>query len=323
MADAPAAPAAAPAAPAVASTEQTPPAAPVTTPATPPEKAPPAPDASRLLAEARRAERAIQGEKRAWKEQRAREEAQWKERVAKAEAVEAKLARVSEDPLAALEILGVSYENLSLAQLNDGKPPADLKVRELEKRIADAEKKAAEEKAAEKKKAEEALTAQQKATLERWHAATTKKVVDAGDKYELINALGYSAEVGKMVEEHYDATGEEVSWEKAAERLEAHLQAEQEPAVAEVFKRLTNTKWFKSRYAPVAKEQPAPAAPRRSRDLEVPETKRVAPPAPPAAPPAPTITHRMTASSNPRSAAAATRAELRARAQALIDGKGG
>src|SRR5690242_4839365 len=119
-----------------------------------------------------------------------------------------------------------------------------------------------------------------------------------------------------MVEEHYDATGEEVPWTAAAERLEAHLQAEQEPAVAEVFKRLTATKWFKSRYAPVAKEPEKAPAPRRSRDPEVPETKvETAPPSTPA----PTITNKMVAAYNPRSAAAKTRAELRAKAEAFIN----
>lgn len=320
MAEAPVAPSAVPAA-----TPSTEPAAPAPAPApaaaTPPE-APKAPDASRLLAEATRRERAVQQEKRAWKEQRSREEAQWKERIAAAERYEAKRAKVKEAPLSALEELGVSYEELSVAQLNDGKPGADLAIRKAEEKVAALEKKIEDEKKAEEARRAEEHKATQAKVLEQWHARTTAAVQAAGEKYELINALGYQGEVGKMVEEHYDATGQEVSWTVAADKLEAHLQAEQEPAVAEVFKRLTQTKWFKSRYAPVTKEpEKAPPAPRRFRDQDVPEKKVEAPP--PAAPPAPTITHRMTASySNPRSEAAKSRAELRAKAEAALYGKG-
>lgn len=292
------------------------PAAPVQPQATPPVEPKKGPEASRLLAEAARRERAVQAEKAAWKKQRAQEEAQWKERIARAEAVEAKLAKAKDAPLTALEALGLSYEELSMAQLNDGKPGADLAIRKAEEKVAALEKKIEDEKKAAEEKAKQDRDATQKQVLEQWHARTTQAVIAAGEKYELVNALGYSGEVGKMVEEHYDATGEEVPWPVAAEKLEAHLQAEQEPAVAEVFKRLTNTKWFKSRYAPVAKEpEKAPALPRRSRDTDVPEKKTEAPPAPPA----PTITNRMVASSNPRSAAAKTRAELRAQAQAILD----
>lgn len=311
------APVAIPEAPAAPASEPTSPVVPETPKATPP--APPkGPDASRILAEATRRERAVLAEKKAWKEQRAREEAQWKERIARAEAVEAKLAKAQKEPLTALEALGVSYEELSIAQLNDGKPGADLAIRKAEEKIAALEAKIEAEKKAEAEKAKAQQTEAEKATLARWHETTTKRVVAAGEKYELVNALGYASEVGKMIEEHYDATGEEVSWEAAAEKLEAHLQAEQEPAVAEVFKKLTNTKWFKSRYAPVAKEEPAPPKPRRSSDPEVPESRKSSP-QPAATPPAPTITPRMTAVyTNPRSAAARTRAEIRALAEAEL-----
>lgn len=308
---------AAPEAPSAAPSASTPETAPAAAPASPAPVAAPAPtkgpEASRLLAEAARRERAVQADKAAWKAQRAKEEAVWKERIARAEAVEAKLAKAKSAPLSALEALGVSYEELSIAQLNDGKPGADLAIRQAEEKVAALEAKFE----AEKKQAEEKQTAAQKAaeqkTLEQWHARTASAVVAAGEKYEMINALGYAGEVGKMVEEHYDATGEEVPWTVAADKLEAHLQAEQEPAVAEVFKKLTNTKWFKSRYAAVQKAAEAPAAPpRRSRDTDVPEKKV-------AAPPAPTITNKMSASTNPRSGAAKTRAELRAQAMALLN----
>lgn len=304
---APEAPSAAPVAPATETASAVPA---VPAPAAP---APKAPEASRLLAEAARRERAVQADKAAWKAQRAKEESAWKERVARAEAVEAKLAKVQSEPLSALEALGISYEELSIAQLNDGKPGADLAVRRAEEKVAALEKKIEADKAAEAEKQTAAQKAQEVKVLQQWHQRTAQAVVAAGEKYEMINALGYAGEVGKMVEEHYDATGEEVPWTVAADKLEAHLQEEKEPAVAEVFKKLTNTKWFKSRFAAVQKAAEAAAAPpRRSRDTDVPETK-VATPA------APTITNKMSASTNPRTAAAKTRAELRAQAMALLN----
>ncbi len=278
--------------------------------------APPAPakgpDASRLLAEAARKERAVQAEKASWKAQRTKEEGEWKERIAKAERFEAAKANAKKAPLAALAELELTYEELSTAQLQDGKPGADLAIREANEKIAALEKSIAADKEKAKADAEQAQKDAGKAAVAKFHENVSRSVVAAGDKYELVNALGYQGEVGKMIEEHYDATGVEKSWTEAADALEAHLQAEQEPAVAEVFKKLAGTKWFKSRYAPVAQATQAPAAPRRSRDTEVPEKKVEAP--------APTITNKMTASHKPSNAAGKTRAELRAQAEKLLGG---
>jgi len=288
-----------------------------------PAAAKPTASESRVFAEAARKERAIQAEKAAWKAQRAKEEAAWQERIAKAQAVEEKLAKAKKEPLTALEALGLSYEELTIAQLNEGKPGADLAVRAAEEKIAaleakiEADKKAAAEEAA-KKQAES-----EKATVAAWHDATAKWVSGQADKYELVNALGYQREVGRMIEEHYDATGEEVPREVAAEKLEAHLQSMQDPAMGETWKRVTSTKWFQSRYAPVAKkeESKTPPPPRRSSDPEVPAKKAEAhqPPA------APTISNKMTASyPNAKSPAAATREQLRAIAhQKYLQGTGG
>lgn len=320
MADAaPEAPSAAPEASSIPSSSA--PAAPAPEPVQPavtPAAAPPkAPDASRLLAEATRRERAIRAEKEAWKSQRAKEESAWKERVSRAETVEAMLAAAKKTPLKALEAMGLTYEELSMAQLNDGKPSADLAARVAEERVAALEKRIEDDKKAAEQKASEANKVREQQLVATWHSNVQKQVASAGEKYEMINALGYAAEVGKMVEEHYDSTGEEVPWTVAAERLEKYLQEEQDPAVKGVWDKVTGTKWFQSRYAPVVRTQEAPP-PRRSRDMDVPERKSPPPEAP--APAAPTITNKMPAyAGSPKTPAAKSRAELRAQAFKVLN----
>jgi hypothetical protein len=302
------------------------------TPAAPAATAPPVAPAPRKpppIVDVVQRERAVQADKAAWKAERARQDADFAaktkgldERLKRAEAVEARIAAAKKAPLDALAALDLTYDELAQAQLNKGKPGADLAARRAEEEIAALRKEIADDKAKQKADAEAAEKAAEKQTVAQWHAQTTRQVQQAGAEFELINALGYAREVGKMIEEHFDATGKEVGWKFAAAELEKHLQSGKVPEVAQTIKNFTETKWFKSRFRPIDAAEPEvkPAAPpRRTADkspLEVTETpdqiRRQA---------APTITNRMTpsVSSKVKTAAGKSRDELRAQAIAALN----
>lgn len=272
-------------------------------------------------------ERAIQADKAAWKADRARQDAEFQaktksldERLKRAEQVEARIAAAKKAPLDALAALDLTYDELAKAQLQAGKPGPELLVRAAEEKVEALRKEIADKEAKAKAEAEAAAKAAEATTLKQWHAATTRQVQQAGAEFELVNALGYAREVGKMVEEHFEATGKEVGWRFAAAELEKHLQEGKVPEVAATIKNFTESKWFKSRYRPIdAPAEAKPPAPRRTADkspLEVTETpdqiRRQA---------APTITNRMTpsVSSKAKTAAAMTREQLREQARAALN----
>lgn len=287
------------------------PAAPETaTPATPAPPAAPAPRTAAPVVDAVKKERALHQERTAWKAKQAAQEKEWGAKVTRAQEVDAALANAKKNPVEALKLLGVTYEELTEAQLRDGKPGPDLAVRALEEKLAKFEADAAKKEQDREAAAKEAQSQSEKQLLARWHDTTAKWVLANADKYELVAALGYQHEVGKMIEEHYDATGVQLPEAEVAAKLEKHLQDQQEPAVKDVFEKLTKTKWFQSRYAPVAapKAETAPAAPPRRSSAPAVDEKKVIETA------APTITNKLTASSPSisRTAAAKTRDEIRA-----------
>jgi hypothetical protein len=271
-------------------------------------------------------ERAIQADKAAWKADRTRQDAEFAaksksldDRLRRAESVEARIAAAKKAPLDALKALDLTYDELAQAQLQAGKPGPELLVRAAEEKVEALRKEIADKEAKAEAKAAEAEKASEAQTLKQWHASTTRQV-QASPEFELVNALGYSREVGKMIEEHFEATGKEVGWKFAAAELEKHLQEGKVPEVATTIKNFTETKWFKSKYRLIDAPAEAKAAPpRRAAEksplevTEIPDQIR--------RPSAPTITNRMTpsASSIAKTPAGQTRQQLREKALAALN----
>ncbi len=262
------------------------PAAPVT--ATPEAPKAEEPRVSSAFAQLTRKERALEAERRAWKAQRDTEAAEHAADIKAAKEWAAQREAIKKTPLKALEILGTSYDEMTQAQLNDGVPPPDLAVRGLEEKIEALKSELAAEKATKEAEAKKQTEAQRQTELSEARVAAAKLVADGGEKFELVNSLGLQDYVVKMVEEHWDQNQEWVPPEVAAEKLEAHLQAGNElPDVpfATAWKKLTATKWFKSKYADVPPPaKPAAEPPVQSTRVVVPEKKE----------PSPTISPRMT-----------------------------
>lgn len=136
--------------------------------------------------------------------------------------VEQALAKAKENPLAALEALGMTYEDLTHYILNEGKEPEpEDKLAAIEKRLNDRE--TAEREAREKEAAERV-----EATLTQFKTSIADTAKASPDKYELIlNAGDYGTElVFDTVSEYFQTHGEVLPIETALEHVEAYFEKE-------------------------------------------------------------------------------------------------
>jgi hypothetical protein len=136
--------------------------------------------------------------------------------------VEQALAKAKENPLAALEALGMSYEDLTHYILSEGKEPtAEDKLAAIEKRI-DA-KEAAEREAAQKE-----ADARVEATISQFKASIEQTAKASPDAYELVLASGqYGLElVFDTVSEYFDSNKQVLPLETALQAVESYLEGE-------------------------------------------------------------------------------------------------
>ena len=136
--------------------------------------------------------------------------------------VEQALAKAKENPLAALEVLGISYEDLTHYILQEGKEPGpEDKLAALEKRIEEKERAEREAREREAQERVEATLAQFKETI-----AQTAKA--APEQYELINASGqYGVDlVFETVSEYFESNKQVLPLETALQAVEAYLEGE-------------------------------------------------------------------------------------------------
>lgn len=255
-----------------------------TQPAAPAEGAPETEEkrvgADRIAALARREKRAIEAEQRAQRvsaeaEQRAAalkaDEAKLRAEVDQARAMQRQLAEARRNPIKFLESVGLSYKDLTESVLNEGKPSPELIARDFEARLeAELEKrlKPISEKfeaiEAEKKRIEEAQAdAQYKEALGVLDRNARQFVATNPDRYEAIAAFGEESAIAEYIAKEYDRTGQILSYEIAADRIERFLQ--QQYTVAETDPRGARIRgFFAKRLAPPPPPAPAPTlTPRR------------------------------------------------------------
>lgn len=154
----------------------------------------------------------------------ARREREWtqkqteaKAKLEAADAFEAARTRATEDPLVALELLGIPFDKLVDAVLNKDKPQsAEDRVSKLEAQIA-ADKKAAEDRVAQEKGAAD------KAAIESFQAQIAETVAADAAAFPFVNAKGAFGTVFEVVELHYQKTGEIFAIPEAAKLVEDHL----------------------------------------------------------------------------------------------------
>lgn len=137
----------------------------------------------------------------------------------------------STDPMKALELLGLSYQDLTNTALNDGAVTPEIQVRKVEEKL-DSYLKSQE--AAERERAE-AAQKQAKQNEERVITDFKKDIstfIDADPKqYELIKFEGMEEFIYLTIDEHYNRTvdpqtgiGKIMSIKEAADKVEAMLE---------------------------------------------------------------------------------------------------
>lgn len=136
--------------------------------------------------------------------------------------VEQALAKAKENPLAALEALGMTYEDLTHFILNEGKEP------EPEDKLAAIEKRLNERETAEREAREKEAAERVEATLTQFKTSIADTAKASPDKYELIlNAGDYGTElVFDTVSEYFQTHGEVLPIETALEHVEAYFEKE-------------------------------------------------------------------------------------------------
>ena len=217
-------------------------AAPEPAPAPAAEEKPAAPSvAERFAAMAKREKQMVERD-RAIKDR----EAKLAEREAAIKAAEDKRAGYREDPLKALSDLGMSYDDLTKYVLNKTDPSAQqaIAIRQLAEQTEQARREAAQAREAVEAAKQEAAKAEAERTRAGFKSEVAGFVKANPDKFELVSLYGQEELVFGVIEAEYEKTGEMISVEAAAEKVEKYLEAEAEKA----FK----AKKFSTRFAPPA-----------------------------------------------------------------------
>jgi hypothetical protein len=177
------------------------------------------------------------------------------EREAKLNEWEQFKSQASTNPLAALQALGLSYQELTDFVLNNEKPTPDLQVKALRDEIAsfkkeqlDSQQRAQEEA---KKRADEEFNQ----AIENFKSDVNAFITSHADEYELINLHESHDLVFATIEEHFNKTKKILSTKEASDLVEKYLEEQVEKTV-------TGTKKFQSKFSQALaqkEEAPAPA----------------------------------------------------------------
>lgn len=119
-------------------------------------------------------------------------------------------SRLTSDPLAVLEAFGIPEDAIIQRIVGRGKPPtSDERVAQLEARL--------------EKEAKERQAAEQQRTIDNWKAGIVAHVQRAGERYDLVNALGMHDLVTETIVAYHRQYGEIVDADTAAAQVEQHL----------------------------------------------------------------------------------------------------
>lgn len=155
------------------------------------------------------------------------QEEKLKERLKKIEEFES----IKTDPKKALDMLGLSYDQLTESILKDGEVPPSVHIKQLQDKISDLENRLKLEK-------DEETEIRKKQVLEAESKAIGDFKTEIGDylknntaRYELIDFEGAHDLVFDVIDEHYNRTidpqsgvGKIMSIQEAADKVEEHLE---------------------------------------------------------------------------------------------------
>lgn len=136
-------------------------------------------------------------------------------------------AKLRENPYDALEMLGVTYDDLTTALLEHGKPVD--KLTEIERKLQELEQRESKAKEAERLAKERELEENRQKTVETFKG-NLAKFIDSSE-YELIKANEAGDTVFEVIQAHYEATEKQgkptlLSFEEACKLVEDHLESQ-------------------------------------------------------------------------------------------------
>lgn len=214
------------------------------TPPDPVQESPKVPKESARFAQLAKKEKQLQADRTELKHV----EAELNEKYAQYERFENAKRQAKLNPLAALEALGITYDQLTDFVINDNRPTPDAHVQALKDEL-DGFKRQQED---ERKQAKEAAEKQQLADAERneqmYFARCDGFVKKNADTYELINANEAFELVHEVVRARFDATGQVLSEKEAADLVETYLE--------EAVMKNTATKKFQAKVSATLKAPP-------------------------------------------------------------------
>lgn len=225
---------------------------------------PPASDRARWFATMAKREQARVQREQALK---AREKATVEREKALADR-EAKLAGAKGAPLEALKAAGLTYDDVTQAQLNDGKPSAELIAQQAREEIAALRAELAKKDEAQVTEATTQAQQAKDAARKEFYAEAQSFAERGAETYELLNTFKPYHLVAQAIEAEHQKTGKVLTYAEAAQKVEDALRAEVEKSLS--------TKWFQSRSQPKPDTQSAKPRATISNDL-TPATPGVAP----------------------------------------------
>src|SRR3990167_7059452 len=135
---------------------------------------------------------------------------------ARLKAIEEREGKVNEfesskkEPKKALGLLGLSYDELTQAQLNDGELPPQVEIKKLREEIEAFKQAQKQEKDGEKERqladAKRQAEAQEKYAIDTFKKNIDTYVTDNASRYELIKFEGVEELVYDVIDRHYDRT---------------------------------------------------------------------------------------------------------------------
>lgn len=153
-------------------------------------------------------------------------EAEIEKKLAEATAKEQSLADFKDQPLKVLEYLGVTFQQLADAVLEDSKTPDPMKIalREMNKEITGLKKTLSDKEKAEKEAQERAemIATEQKINS---YKGRLNEFLDANkDKYEIIHLAEAKDMVFEVIEEYFAQHGKLLTPDEAAQKTEEYLE---------------------------------------------------------------------------------------------------
>lgn len=147
-------------------------------------------------------------------------------KLAEAEAKEQAITELKDQPLKLLEKLGISFQQLADAVLEDSQTPDPQKaaLRELNKKVDSLTKTLSDKEAAEKKAKEDAEIQAVEGKIAKYRGHLNQFLDEKKDTYELIHLAEAKDMVFEVIEEYFAQYGKLLEMNEAAQKVEAFLE---------------------------------------------------------------------------------------------------